>query len=555
MRIREVGDSALLLELAAGEAQASGVIDPDVNARAIAIARTVRGRAVPGVRDVTSTFSSVAVFFDPLATDVEGLVAALHNVEDDSLPPATGKLVEVPVMYGGAAGPDLDDVAAYAGCSPQSVIDRHAGTSYRVFMLGFLPGFAYMATVDQSIAVPRRSTPRVRVPVGSVGLAGRQTGIYPQESPGGWQIIGRAGLQLFDANRAAPTLFEPGDHVRFVPTSAIDVAAAVSPSSAVPRPDSATKLATRCATVLRPGLLTTVQDTGRWGYQGLGVPVSGPMDAVAHRLANAVIRNPPDAATLEATLLGPELRLEQDTWIALGGADLSATLDGAAVPLQEPLRCRMGSVLRFGERRSGVRVYVAFEGGIAVPRVLGSRSTHVLSGLGGVEGRAVRAGVRLPLGAPGGEPRRLRSDVGGDLEVCPAQGVRLRILPGPQIEFFDPSAFEKLQRTRFTISPQSDRMGYRLVGGSPPACAVTGQMISDATFAGGLQIPPDGDPILLMADRQATGGYPQLAIVITADLSRAAQLAPGDWVEFEACSRSDALSALITQEGKLLAVR
>ena len=317
----------------------------------------------------------------------------------------------------------------------------------------------------------------------------------------------------------------------------------------------------RYITVLRPGLLTTVQDSGRWGHQAQGVPVSGAMDPVAHRLANAIVRNPDDAATLEATLLGPELRLEDDTTIAIAGADLRASVDGALVPLHAPVPCRGGSVLRFGGRRAGARAYVAFDGGIAVTRVLGSRSTHLLSGLGGIDGRAARAGDRIPLGAPRADLKvgpykpYKPSRVGADLQVGPAGGARLRVLPGPQVDSFTADALNLLQRARFNVSTQSDRMGYRLTGGPALPRVDTTDMISDATFLGGVQIPPSGDPILLMADWQTSGGYPQIAVVITADLPKAAQLAPGDWVELEICTRSEAVSALIAQEGKLLAVR
>jgi KipI family sensor histidine kinase inhibitor len=219
-RIREAGDSALVLEV--GATQASPVpaaIDVDVSARAIAIARAVRQRAMPGVRDVVPTFRSVAVFFDPLATDVAAVAAALHEEAGAAPSQSPGRTIEVPVIYGGDAGPDLADVAAFAGCSPEEVIDRHASRAYRVFMLGFLPGFAYMASVDETIAAPRQAVPRVRVPAGSVGIAGRQTGIYPRDSPGGWQIIGRTAMTLFDPNHTPPALFAPGDQVRFVPIS------------------------------------------------------------------------------------------------------------------------------------------------------------------------------------------------------------------------------------------------------------------------------------------------------------------------------------------------
>ena len=544
--IREAGDSALLLEL-------DPVIDPQVNARAVAIAAALRQAALPGVRDVVPTFRSVAVFFDPLRADVTALADAVHRASDAPAATSERSPIDVEVVYGGDEGPDLAAVAAFAGCTPGEVIDRHASRAYRVFMLGFLPGFAYMGTVEESIAAPRRDTPRLRVPAGSVGIAGRQTGIYPFDSPGGWQIIGRTAVKVFDPARTPPALFAPGDRVRFVPVSSVVATGFSRTDATVSLTADAAYGRRRSVTVLRPGLFSTIQDHGRWGYQGIGVPVSGPMDAVAHRLANALVRNPPDAATIEATLLGPELRVEQQTMTAITGGDLRATLDDAEVPRNAPVVCRAGSVIRFGERRSGARAYVAFGGGIATPRALGSRATHVLSSLGGVEGRALRAGDRLPLGEPTVAPAKTIA-AGKPAWRSPAiGGARLRVMRGPQDAAFTPEAFDVLQRTRFTISGQSDRMGYRLSGDRPVPVSPSGRMISDAAFTGGLQVPPSGHPILLMADRQTTGGYPQIATVITADLPAAGQLAPGDWVEFEECTRAEALAALIAQEGHLLA--
>jgi antagonist of KipI len=275
------------------------------------------------------------------------------------------------------------------------------------------------------------------------------------------------------------------------------------------------------------------------------------MDLMSHRVANALVGNDRAAASLEATLVGPEIRIESDALVAVAGADLGARIDGQEVPLNRPVRCRQGSVLRFGERRSGTRAYIAFGGGIAAMPELGSRATHTLSGLGALGGRPVAAGDRLPLGEQGSiSPSRIVNAPSPRI----AGGARLRVLPGPQTDHFPNDALDLLQRTRFTITPQSDRMGYRLSGGSIPRIEGR-EMISDAAFIGALQVPPSGDPILLMADRQTTGGYPQIATVITADLPVAGQLAPGDWLEFEVCSRRNAMSALIAQEGAILALR
>ena len=564
MPIREAGDSAVILQLEAGMPQRRNEIDAEVNSRAIRIAEGVRQRRIRGVRDVVPTFRSVAVFFDPLATDLTTIVEALEERSDQRQPREAGRVVEVPVVYGGDAGPDLASIANDAGLTPEAVVARHASRAYRVFMLGFLPGFPYMAPVDEAIAAPRRPAPRARVAAGSVGIAGRQTGIYPRESPGGWQIIGRTPLELFDVGKTPPALLAPGDTVRFVPLES-DRAEGVwlKPDTTYdgPKPDtSEVRLkadttyessthdpSARFITVLRPGLFTTIQDAGRWGYQHLGVPVSGPMDTASHRLANALLGNLPDAATLEATIIGPELRFEQDATIAITGADLQPMLEGTPLVMGSVVRCAAGSVLRFGNRRAGARAYVAVDGGIGVPPVLGSRATHVMSGLGGVAGRALRAGDRVPLRdrqpSAGGTARDRRIHEGGS--------VRLRVMAGPQSEYADPLALQGLQETRFIVSPQSDRMGYRLTGSALPTRKDSGEMISDATVMGAVQVPPSGQPILLMADRQTTGGYPQIAVVITADLPLAAQLVPGDSIQFELCSRADAIAALMEQEGSV----
>jgi len=196
------------------------VIDPVVNQRAIALAARLRERRARGIRDVAPGYCTVGVHFDPLQTDLGALEQAIADeagaFESLLTTPPTAP-IEIGVTYGGAAGPDLDAVASHAGCSPADVIERHAARTYRVYMLGFVPGFAYMGRVDASIAAPRHRVPRERVPAGSVGIAGEQTGVYPVASPGGWQLIGRTSSVMFDPARSRPCLLAPGDEVRFVP--------------------------------------------------------------------------------------------------------------------------------------------------------------------------------------------------------------------------------------------------------------------------------------------------------------------------------------------------
>lgn len=303
--------------------------------------------------------------------------------------------------------------------------------------------------------------------------------------------------------------------------------------------------------VVKPGMLTTVQDSGRWGYQAQGVPVAGPMDPISHRIANALVGNPRDAATLEITLLGPEIAFTDERTVAFAGADFDVLVDGVDVPMHAPVIVPAGASVRFGRRTRGARAYLAVDGGIDVPLTLGSRATHVISAMGGFDGRALRAGDRLPLGRPRKAPRSPR-ELGPVAAWSSSPGV-IRVLAGPQHDRFVPDALDTLCSAPYTIAQNSDRMGFRLLG---PVLKHLGSadIISDATPLGALQVPASGLPILLMADRQTTGGYPKIATAITADLAVAGQLAPGDSIRFATCTPREALAALIAQEQLLLRV-
>jgi KipI family sensor histidine kinase inhibitor len=211
-RIVPAGDSALIVEF-------EERIDPEVNARAIACADAIAAAGVVGIRDIVPTYRSVAVYFDPVRTDSDALIERItHEAKHATASAAVmASPVRIPVCYGGDLGPDLASVAGFAGLSEADVIRIHSAGVYRVFMLGFVPGFAYLGLVDERIAMPRHTTPRVRVPIGSVGIAGVQTGIYPAETPGGWQLIGRTPMKPFDVARAEPFLMKAGDLVAFYP--------------------------------------------------------------------------------------------------------------------------------------------------------------------------------------------------------------------------------------------------------------------------------------------------------------------------------------------------
>lgn len=307
-----------------------------------------------------------------------------------------------------------------------------------------------------------------------------------------------------------------------------------------------------CVEVLSPGLQTTVQDLGRWGHQAVGVAVSGPMDPFAHRLANALAGNPKSAATLEVAIVGPVLRFEESRIVAVAGAGFELTLDAQPVPCETPLAVRPGSVLRFGSRRYGARAYLAVSGGIDTPTVLGSRATHLPTSTGGFDGRALRRGDRLPLGAAGlaARPPRFRaSTAAGDDPIAV-----VRVLPGPEHERCGPTALEALVSAPYHVNVQSDRMGYRLSGPALVLPDGSADIISDAVPAGTIQVPASGQPLVLMADRQTSGGYARLATVITADLGRVGQACPGDRVRFQLCTSAEALAALVARERPLLAI-
>jgi KipI family sensor histidine kinase inhibitor len=212
VNIRLSGDTMLLLEW-------EHTIDPTINRRVIALAERLRARLGRRVRDIVPAYCSVGIHFDPLTTDLgalQGIIEGESQEDVRSTRLETRPVIEIGVRYGGEDGPDLHGLAEWAGCSPEEVIERHTSRTYRVYMLGFVPGFAYMGRVDERIAAPRRRVPRDRVAAGSVGIAGVQTGVYPIVTPGGWQLIGRTEAVMFDATRAQPSLLQPGDEVRFV---------------------------------------------------------------------------------------------------------------------------------------------------------------------------------------------------------------------------------------------------------------------------------------------------------------------------------------------------
>ena len=303
--------------------------------------------------------------------------------------------------------------------------------------------------------------------------------------------------------------------------------------------------------VTDPGLLTTVQDLGRYGYQRFGVPVSGAMDEFALRAANLLVGNDPGAACLEMSVLGPGLTFLAPCRLAITGADLSANLDQEPLPRWQPIEVPQGSALSFRGMEDGMRSYLAVAGGIDVPLVMGSRSTYVKSGIGGVQGRALKNGDVLSIHQPGPDQDSVRRQLPKGLEA-PQYGEEheLRIILGPQDDGFPQETIDTLLGSRYTVSHDSDRMGYRLDG--PRLAHLSGaDIVSDGNPLGAIQVSGDGVTTILLADRGTTGGYTKIATVISADLGRLAQAVPGHTVSFALTTVEEAHRVLREQRALL----
>lgn len=555
MQLVPAGDAALL-------ARFGSVFSPSAYRRALALWRALAAERAPGIVDAVLAYASVLVCFDPLLTDAGAVAQAIHSAASAATAatgalrgqPFPGRLVTIPVRYGGAEGPDLAAVAQWADLAPQDVIRRHTRPTYRVYFLGFTAGFPYLGGLPASLAAPRLSVPRTRVPAGSVGIAGQQTGIYPAATPGGWRLIGRTAMPLFDPARNPPALLQPGDRVRFVAVSAQASAAPMppdTPGQGVDAPPGETT-SMPWLRVRHPGALTTVQDHGRSGYASAGVAAAGAVDRDTLALGNLVLGNTPEAAALEITLGAADFEVLTPCVVAVTGASCAVRVARRRVRLNTALSAPAGARIEIGPAEYGARAYLCVAGGVAVPLVLGSRATDLRAAMGGCAGRALRAGDTVHRGP---HSLRLAALAGRALPPDAARtritdgDVSLRVLPGPHAQAH-PHDLDALLAGTFTVDARSDRMGARLTpvlaearapDGSSPA--VGGEVLTEGVPDGAVQLPPSGQPIVLLADHQTTGGYRVPAVVIGADLWRAAQLYPGARVRFVLTTAEDAIAA------------
>lgn len=554
-RVLPVGDRALLVDCAdAAEALAlwqrlraappAGVVEP------VVAACTVLVRVGEGTVDRVRA---------ELERWVTGRGGGTAGGTGDTPVEVVGGVAEVVLatVYDGA---DLPTVARLMGTSVEAVVARHQETLWVSAFLGFAPGFAYLRAVGDWPEIARHASPRTRVPAGSVALAGTWSAVYPSASPGGWQLLGRTDAAVWDLDLAEPALLPPGTRVRFAAVrgravlgsvggttrrppdaagrpqggpgrapvahgSAPGEAGPPTPAAAPPRPDGV--LGRPALEVLEPGPLCLVQDLGRRGHLSLGVPTSGALDRRALVRANLLVGNDRGRAVLEVLLGGLVLRALEDVVVAVTGAPTTVRVEvsGRAGHPEagRPFLVPAGGELALGAPARGLRTYVAVRGGLGGPTVLGSRATDVLSGLGPPP---LRAGdvLRL-LPAPGTAVAGAPDEAAHDVPAGPEHTVH--VLPGPRVDWLTPAAIALLATHRWEVTPRSNRVGLRL-GGPVLERAVTAELPSEGTVPGSVQVPPDGRPVVFLADHPVTGGYPVVAVVRDADLDLLGQLRPGD---------------------------
>lgn len=436
-----------------------------------------------------------------------------------------GGSVTIPVHYDGT---DLSDVADLTGLSTDAVIERHISAEYTVAFTGFAPGFAYLTGGDRALDVPRRSSPRQRIPSGSVGLAGEFSGVYPRESPGGWQLIGHTEHRMWDLSREEPAALVPGRKVHFeVARESITTTRDNHHTTEAVNQGTSDDIGEHVLTITAPGVQTLIQDRGRPNHADLGVSPSGAMDRAALTEANRLVGNPPDAAALEISIGDFEAEVTTTAVLAVTGAERGGVVVGKRiVPHGRAFRVDAGDRIQLPDPERGMRTILAIRGGVAAPLTLGSRSTDTLSGLGPetptkIHTRPdVHSGI-TPTAHPGVAPVEL-----------PAAGevTELRVIPGPRDDWFEPGQFDRT----WEVTPASNRVGLRLKGEAfvRKAEFADRELPSEGLVTGAIQVPADGRPVLFLADRPLTGGYPVIAVVCERDRDLAAQLPPGALVRF-----------------------
>jgi len=525
IRILPVRADAILLEFADLE-------------QALAMFEALDSNPVTGIREIVPGARTLLVSFSPTVICEEALLQAVAARAGSTRKAAAGALVEIPLRYDGE---DLAEVAGLLQMSADEVVRLHSEGEYVVAFTGFTPGFGYLAGGDPRLAVPRRKSPRVKVPAGGVGLAGEFSGVYPKTSPGGWQLIGTTPLAMFDIERVPASLLQPGNRVRFrnlATETAYEIVAPKIPSALRPEKPAAVGIVEPALEILHVGLPVLFQDLGRPGQASQGISMSGAVDRASFKAANRLVGNPIGHAALEICLGGLRFRMHGRGVIAVTGAASTITIvnaNGAAIAGAHNTAIALddGDVVSLGTPAAGTRSYLAARGGFDVAPVLGSTATDTLAQIGPaalapddvIAIRSVPAGslVSLPELPPFAMPDTMETVV-------------LDVVMGPRTDWFAKTAVDSFLAQKWSVTPQSSRVGIRLQG-QPLERENHGELPSEATVRGAVQVPASGQPVLFLADHPLTGGYPVIANVAGHHLDLAAQIPVGASIRFNAISR------------------
>ncbi|MFN3732360.1 carboxyltransferase domain-containing protein [Comamonas testosteroni] len=528
MRFLPVNRHAILVELA------------DLQ-QTLVLLGALQASPIEGVQELVPAARTILVQFAPHIIGAAQLVRRIAACDLSGSVQRSDVLVQIPVRYDGE---DLAEVAQILGITAEEVVRRHTGSEWSVAFTGFAPGFAYLSGGDPVFNVPRRATPRTKVPAGAVALAGSFSAVYPQASPGGWQIIGVTDAAMWDLARDLPALLQPGYRVQFVDIAMQKEADSTLLNSISDRKVSeinkehaqaAMNLEANAGAlrVRATGLLTLFQDRGRHGQAGQGVSASGAMDQAAFKAANRLVGNASHLPVLETVGGGLSLQSVGENVVAVTGADAPlgiTTADGRrwSAPRCAAVALADGDTLSLAQPVAGARCYVAVRGGYEVAPVLGSASTDTLAHVGPP---ALRSGQLLAV-LPA--PHAVVAEFALPEQDLPAPDgeVVLDVELGPRTDWFTPEAVALLAAQRWQVTPQSNRVGLRLAGEQALTRAVTSELPSEGTPLGAIQVPASGQPVLFLADHPLTGGYPVIGCVAPHHLDLAGQIPVGAWIRF-----------------------
>jgi KipI family sensor histidine kinase inhibitor len=520
LRVLPVRDGVLLFELP-GLAPTLGLL------------AALEADPLEGVTEMIPAARTILISFDEMVTAPAALVTQVRARLGQARASDDGALVEIPAVY---TGEDLPVVADLLGVTVAEVIRRHTDADYRVAFTGFAPGFAYLSAGEAGVTVPRRSSPRTLVPAGSVAVAGGFSGVYPTASPGGWHLIGTTPLVMFDVRRQPATLLQPGNRVVFR-----DMSKGVPvPVAALPKADPVPEIPADTACVIEvteAPLPVLMQDLGRPGLASQGISLSGAADRGSLRLVNRLAGNAAGEATLEIGPAGFGFSVTGRAVMALTGALRRIEIQpasgaGFAGMLNRPLALEPGDRVLLGPALAGARSYLSFRGGYAVAPVLGSCATDTLAKIGpDPVGRGRRLALRP---APAGAVVMPEGEVAFAMPA-PGEIVTLDVIPGPRTDWFTEESVQRFFAQAWQVTPQSSRVGIRLSGQALER-SIPGELPSEGTVRGALQVPASGQPVLFLADHPLTGGYPVIACVAAHHLDLAGQIPVGASIRFRPLS-------------------